>query len=147
MRIEEYGELFRVISLTEQFSERTARVIFRQLISAVRFMHGKRIAHCDIKSENVLLDAKFNLKLVDFGYARYFQDEHANPIPYDNSDTISSTKCSAPELMAHVSKGVYNPDSIDVFAIGCFLFELVMKSEPFKSADIKDEHYSKLNST
>jgi len=39
---------------------------------------------------------------------------------------------------------VYHADSIDVFAAGCFLFELVMKCEPFQSADIKDEHYGKL---
>ena len=31
-----------------------------------------------------------------------------------------------------------------MFASGCFLFELVMKTEPFKSSNIKDEHYSKL---
>lgn len=147
MRIEEYGELFRVISLTDQFSERTARVIFRQLVSALRSMHSRRIAHCDIKSENVLLDARFNLKIVDFGYARYFQDELANPIPYDNADRIGSLKSNAPELMPHIKKGLYQADSIDVFAAGCFLFELVMKSEPFNSADIKDEHYGKLTGT
>jgi serine/threonine protein kinase len=72
MKIEEYGELFRVINQTEQFTEKTARVIFRQLISALRHIHSRRIAHCDIKSENILMDSKFNLKLVDFGYARYF---------------------------------------------------------------------------
>ena len=134
-----------MINLTEQFSERTARVIFRQLLSAVTAMHARRIAHCDIKSENVLFDARFNVKLVDFGCARYALDEHAKPIPYENSDGIGSLKCNAPELMAHVSKGVYQADSIDVFAAGCFLFELVMKCEPFKSADIKDDHYSKLS--
>jgi serine/threonine protein kinase len=101
-------------------------------------MHGKRIAHCDIKSENILLDAKFNVKIVDFGCARYFLDEHANPIPYENSDAVGSTKCSAPELIVQVGKGVYQGDSIDIFAAGCFLFELIMKSEPFKSADVND---------
>ncbi len=46
--------------------------------------------------------------------------------------------------MAHVTKGVYHADSIDVFAAGCFLFQLVVKCEPFRSADIKDEHHGKL---
>ena len=31
-----------------------------------------------------------------------------------------------------------------MFAAGCFLFELVMKTEPFKSSDMNDKHYSKL---
>jgi hypothetical protein len=57
---------------------------------------------------------------------------------------VGSVKCNAPELIANVSKGIYHAETIDVFAAGCFLFELVMKCEPFKSADIKDEHYSKL---
>lgn len=146
MKIEEYGELFRVISLTEQFTEKTARHIFKQLLSAVRAIHTRRIAHCDIKSENVLLDSKFNLKIVDFGYARYFVDENCKPIAYDNSDGIGSLKCNAPELVSQVGKGTYQGDEIDIFAAGCFLFELVMKAEPFKFADMKDEHYSKIAS-
>jgi serine/threonine protein kinase len=74
MKIEEYGELFRVINLTEPFTEKTARHIFRQLLTVLKSIHTRRIAHCDIKSENVLLDSKFNIKIVDFGYARYFVD-------------------------------------------------------------------------
>lgn len=76
--------------------------------------------------------------MVDFGCARYFCDSHANPIPYDNSDGVGSLKTNAPELNAQLAKGVYEANSIDVFAAGCFLFELVMKCEPFKSADVKD---------
>jgi hypothetical protein len=57
---------------------------------------------------------------------------------------VGSIKCNAPELTNHIGKGEFQADSIDIFAAGCFLFELVMKAEPFKSTDIKDEHYSKL---
>lgn len=46
--------------------------------------------------------------------------------------------------MAQGGKGLYQADEIDVFAVGCFLFELVMKAQPFKSADMKDQHYSRL---
>lgn len=74
-------------------------------MSALRHIHSHRIAHCDIKSENILLDSKFNVKVVDFGYARYFLDEHSLPIPYDASDAVGSIKCNAPELTNKIGKG------------------------------------------
>ena len=144
MKIEEYGQLFRVISLTDQFNEKTARFVFTQLMSALLHIHNIRIAHCDIKSENILLDSKFNLKLVDFGCARYFVNENSEPIIYDNIHPIGTLKCNAPQLLNHFGNKKYVGNALDVFAAGCFLFELVMKAQPFKSSDVKDEYYSKL---
>lgn len=43
-----------------------------------------------------------------------------------------------------MGKGTYQGDEVDIFAAGCFLFELVMKAQPFKSADLRDQHYSRL---
>jgi len=60
---------------------------------------------------------------------------------------VGSLKSNAPELVASGGKGMYQADEIDVFAVGCFLFELVLKAQPFKSADMKDEHYSRLANT
>ena len=49
--------------------EEEARVIFQQVVSAVHFLHQRRIAHRDIKLENILVDAAGNAKLCDFGMA------------------------------------------------------------------------------
>lgn len=58
---------------------------------------------------------------------------------------MGTIKCNAPEITNKLTgKGEYSAQAIDTFAAGCFLFELVMKAEPFKSSDMKDEHYSKL---
>jgi serine/threonine protein kinase len=92
----------------------------------------------------LLLDSKFNVKIVDFGYARYFVNDKSELVTYDSSDCVGSLKNIAPEVTNNSEKGSYQADSIDIFAAGCFLFELVMKCEPFKSAEIKDEHYGKL---
>lgn len=112
----------------------------------MRQINSCRIAHCDLKSENILLDSKFNVKVVDFGYARYFVNENLQPITYDNSDGVGSIKCNAPELLSNLGKNEYQGDSVDIFAAGCFLFELLMKTQPFKTSDVKDEYYSKLTS-
>lgn len=43
-------------------------------MSAVDYLHEKRIIHRDIKPENILLDENFNTKLCDFGFCAPFGD-------------------------------------------------------------------------
>lgn len=79
-----------------------------------------------------------NIKIADFGYARYHVNESCKKITYDVNESVGTIKCNAPELVNHHGKGEYQADTVDIFACGCFLFELVMKSQPFKSTDFKD---------
>lgn len=46
--------------------ERIQRLM-KDLISGVEIMHDRRIAHKDLKSDNLLLDQEDNLKILDFG--------------------------------------------------------------------------------
>ncbi|KFM82497.1 Maternal embryonic leucine zipper kinase, partial [Stegodyphus mimosarum] len=61
------GELFDYIIEKDRLSEKEARHFFRQIISAVAFVHEKGYAHRDLKPENLLLDSEQTLKLIDFG--------------------------------------------------------------------------------
>lgn len=53
------------------FDNDLIRNIMRELLSAVRYIHSKKIVHRDIKPENIMIQLKENklegLKLVDFG--------------------------------------------------------------------------------
>lgn len=53
-----------------KLSEPVAKKWFRQIAEALYHIHCMHIAHRDIKSDNVLLDAKENAKLCDYGFAR-----------------------------------------------------------------------------
>ena len=76
------SDLFNVVRKCKQLSENTAKYIFKKLLFAVKYCHDRKIAHCDLKLENVIFDKKCNPKLIDFGlaheivnggYAKYHQ--------------------------------------------------------------------------
>lgn len=62
-------ELFKYIKAGGFFPEPIARYYFQQLIEIISYLQEKGISHRDLKSENILIDENFDLKLVDFGLA------------------------------------------------------------------------------
>ena len=67
----EGGELFDRLDQTGSLSENDARIIFKQMVEAINYLHKNKIAHRDLKPENFLFLRKdsTNLKLIDFGLA------------------------------------------------------------------------------
>ncbi|XP_048148666.1 maternal embryonic leucine zipper kinase isoform X3 [Corvus hawaiiensis] len=61
------GELFDYIISKDHLSEEEARIFFRQIVSAIAYVHSQGYAHRDLKPENLLIDEEHNLKLIDFG--------------------------------------------------------------------------------
>ncbi|XP_071456556.1 maternal embryonic leucine zipper kinase isoform X3 [Marmota flaviventris] len=61
------GELFDYIISQDRLSEEETRVVFRQIVSAVAYVHSQGYAHRDLKPENLLFDENHKLKLIDFG--------------------------------------------------------------------------------
>jgi len=45
------------------------------MISSIEYMHHLKIAHRDLKLENILVDCDLNLKIADFGYASFYKTE------------------------------------------------------------------------
>ena len=60
-----------------------------KLLRAINHCHAHGIAHRDIKPENILLDANDSVKLADFGWSNFFND-----------DRRRLTYCGTPEYLA-----------------------------------------------
>lgn len=63
-------DLTGLMDVTYRFTEVQVKVIFRQLLKALEYMHEQKYVHRDIKSSNILIDSFWRVKLADFGLAR-----------------------------------------------------------------------------
>ena len=63
------GNLGDFIEAFGPFEEWVCRYYFHQLLGAVRYMHSKDVAHRDLKPDNLLLDAHFNLKINELSFS------------------------------------------------------------------------------
>lgn len=81
MEICDGGELFDRIIEKGHFSEREARRVFKDIVSAVSHCHSNKICHRDLKPENFLLLNKRDdspVITIDFGLSHIFHEVKPN---------------------------------------------------------------------
>ena len=64
------GELFQHLKERGKFSEKVTKFYGAQILYGLGHLHEKNIIYRDMKPENILLDAKGNVCLIDFGMAK-----------------------------------------------------------------------------
>ncbi|XP_076879103.1 maternal embryonic leucine zipper kinase [Brachyhypopomus gauderio] len=118
------GELFDYIVAKDRLSEEETRVFFRQIISALAYVHSKGYAHRDLKPENLLIDEDHNLKLIDFGLCA----KPKGGLGYELMTCCGSPAYAAPEL---IQGKAYIGSEADVWSMGVLLYALLCGYLPF----------------
>ena len=96
--------------------EKDALSYLKQMVSALKYCHQNKIAHRDLKAENVLLDKDLNIKIADFGLSNYWS-------PGKILETYCGSKSyAAPELL--LGKHYQGPE-VDIWALGVLLYIMV----------------------
>lgn len=132
MRYAENGDLLEFILKKGAVSEAQSRVWIRQIGLAVQYLHEMEIAHRDLKCENALISANFNLKLADFGFARYVVDAQGKR---QTSETYcGSLSYAAPEILRGIP---YHAKISDMWSIGVMLYVMLNKAMPFDDGNVK----------
>lgn len=95
------------------------------IVDAVLYIHENGMAHCDIKTANILVNSLGGAVLTDFGFITKMK-------------STTSTKCTimfaAPEIRR--LNGPYNPKKSDIWALGVTLYFIATKQYPY----LKYEH-------
>ena len=126
------GDLFDLIENFNSMPLFLARSFAKQVVEAIAYLHERGIAHRDIKLENFLLDAKYRVKLADFGLSCHTDKDELL------TEANGTLQYQAPEQHA---KKPYNGFQVDVFSLGVVIFLLVAGRMPFLKADSEDEYY------
>jgi serine/threonine protein kinase len=121
------GDLRYHLGRKNHFSEEQAKFFISCVMLGLEYIHNKGILHRDIKPENLVFDSKGFLKITDFGIARRWVQENAK-------DTSGTPGYMAPEVMCKLDHGV----SVDYFALGVILYEIMMGTRPYIGNSRKD---------
>ena len=120
-------ELFDLIISKKRLTEKEAKIIFHEVVSALVYMHSMNICHRDIKPENILFDSKQHVKLIDFDFSCYYSNKET----YLNED-LGTPSYACPEMHNGIQ---YKPELADVWSCGILLYVMVCGYCPFSEED------------
>ena len=123
------GDLLGFMRKRSKITESTAKIIFKQIIKGLQYIHKKKIVHRDIKLDNVLIDLTNTVKICDFGVSRILQP---GDTMYEHCGTPAYI---APEIFKNEG---YEGYSCDIWSAGVTLYYMLAGVQPFKGGKIEE---------
>jgi cGMP-dependent protein kinase len=133
------GDLWGVIYETQPFASQKClplellRFYATTILLALAHVHKKGIAYRDLKPENVMLDDKGYLRLIDFGFAKKVPYTKVDPTTGEEKVYAKTqTLCGTPEYLSpELIFNLGHDQSADVWAFGCIVHEMEVSITPF----------------
>lgn len=129
--------LFNALHVDEEdLSDETRLDIIRGMCAGLDYLHSEKIAHCDLKSENILLDKRdmgsYVAKITDFGLSMvkaYSQTSSANEV--ERVKNVGTPRYSSPEVIRGEMLSAADMMRADVYSMALVIYEVIYEEEPF----------------
>ena len=115
------------------FIKENALRIFKQAATGLAYVHANGWVHCDVKPDNMLVNASGNLKWIDFAISRRMPKGLAK-IFYRQAKAQGTPSYMAPE---QIRKQPLDARA-DVYGLGATYYELLTGRPPFRGNTIPD---------
>lgn len=101
-------------------AEAQARFYALVIADTLAYLHDRKYLYRDLKPENVMIDKNGYPVLVDFGFAKHFDDD------------LTFTFCGTPNYVApEVVKNIGHNAGVDHWALGVLIYEMLSGEHPF----------------
>jgi serine/threonine protein kinase len=120
--------LYTEIQKNTKISVSTKIDWIKQLLSGIIYLHKNKIIHRDLKPQNILLNTDNKLKIIDFGFARYF-----------GSEDLMNTICGSPLYMSPELFITHSYDyKSDYWSLGIIIYLIIVGSMPYNAKNIME---------
>ncbi|EFN77617.1 cGMP-dependent protein kinase 1 isoform X1 [Harpegnathos saltator] len=118
------GDVWTTLQRRRHFDDVTAQFMVGCVVEALDHLHSLNIVYRDLKPENLMLDTRGYLKLVDFGFSKKIG-------PAKTWTFAGTPEYVAPEII--LNKG--HDRAVDYWALGILTHELLVGKPPFRGSD------------
>ena len=125
-------------------SESCLCFIVYQILNGLKYIHERKIAHLDLKPENIVVGDYLTVKLIDFSISLDYSKTGAKKIklPF-----VGTCFYRAPEILSQKTIDVKDLNKVDLYSLGVIIFNLAFDSYPYGLTDEdieENQEYSKI---
>lgn len=122
-------------------SEAELMLLLPQVLDALECVHAQSIWHLDLKPANIMVDAKGNVQLIDFGASKQVKNASGDSLSTSSAMAYTDGYASSEQMEQNLEK--FGPWT-DLYSLGATMFNLLTMQKPPRPSDIEEDSHSAL---